>query len=137
MPDVQKVYLFGWTLGIGYVAISHVGVQESQQKVPLLGDIPIIGNLFKSTSTTTRKRNLMVFLKPTIVRDGIAMGEISRDKYNYMRADEIRKRENGLSLMDDEKLPLLPEWNDALVLPPSFDEYSDQKKAKKLLEENE
>ncbi|WP_448569443.1 type II secretion system secretin GspD [Thalassotalea ganghwensis] len=112
-------------------------VQESQQKVPLLGDIPLLGNLFKSTSTTTRKRNLMVFLKPTIVRDGVAMNDISKEKYNYIRADELRRRESGLSLMDDEKLPLLPEWNDALVLPPSFEEYSEQKKVKKLLDDNE
>jgi general secretion pathway protein D len=98
-------------------------VQESVQKVPLLGDIPFLGHLFKSTRTTTRKRNLMVFIRATIIRDGNAMNEISKKKYNYIRADEIRKQEEGLSLMDDAKMPLLPEWNDALVLPPSFDEY--------------
>jgi general secretion pathway protein D len=98
-------------------------VQESVQKVPLLGDIPFIGHLFKSTTTSTRKRNLMVFIRPTIIRDGKLMNEISKDKYNYIRATEIRKQEEGLSLMDDEKMPLLPEWNDELALPPSFDEY--------------
>ena len=98
-------------------------VQESVQKVPLLGDIPFIGHLFKSTATSTRKRNLMVFIRPTIIRDGNLMNEISKDKYNYIRATEIRKQEEGLSLMDDEKMPLLPEWNDELALPPSFDEY--------------
>ncbi len=98
-------------------------VQESVQKVPLLGDIPILGHLFKSTATSTRKRNLMVFIRATIIRDGNLMNEISKKKYNYIRADEIRKQEEGLSLMDDAKMPLLPEWNDALVLPPSFDEY--------------
>jgi len=98
-------------------------VQESEQKVPLLGDIPILGNLFKSTVTSTRKRNLMVFIRPTIIRDGTLMNEISKEKYNYIRADEIRKQEEGLSLMDDAKMPLLPKWNDKLALPPSFDEY--------------
>jgi len=98
-------------------------VQESVQKVPLLGDIPFIGHLFKSTKTSTRKRNLMVFIRPTIIRDGVLMDEISKDKYNYIRANEIRKKEDGLSLMSDEKMPLLPEWNDKLTLPPSFDEY--------------
>jgi len=98
-------------------------VQESVQKVPLLGDIPFIGHLFKSTKTSTRKRNLMVFIRPTIIRDGILMDEISKEKYNYIRATEIRKKEDGLSLMSDEKMPLLPEWNDKLTLPPSFDEY--------------
>ncbi|WP_426358775.1 type II secretion system secretin GspD [Pseudocolwellia sp. HL-MZ19] len=98
-------------------------VQESVQKVPLLGDLPFIGALFRSTSNTKRKRNLMVFLKPTIIRDGESMDKISQDKYNYIRADEMRKREDGLDLMDNEKLPLLPKWNDSLELPPSFDEY--------------
>lgn len=106
-------------------------VQESVQKVPLLGDLPLIGHLFKSTSNTKRKRNLMVFLRPTIIRDGKLMNEISKDKYNYIRADELRKQDEGLELMTDEKLPLLPEWNDTLALPPSFDEYMQKKQDSK------
>ncbi|MFT5851421.1 MAG: general secretion pathway protein D [Colwellia sp.] len=105
-------------------------VQESEQKVPLLGDIPFIGHLFKSTTTSTRKRNLMVFIRPTIIRDGKLMNEISKEKYNYIRATEIRKQEEGLSLMSDEKMPLLPEWNDQLTLPPSFDEYMKESQSK-------
>ena len=106
-------------------------VQESVQKVPLLGDLPILGHLFKSTSNTKRKRNLMVFLRPTIIRDGKLMNEISQDKYNFIRADQIRKQEDGLELMSDEKLPLLPTWNDELSLPPSFDQYLDKKQQDK------
>lgn len=98
-------------------------VQESVQKVPLLGDIPFIGHLFKSTTDSVRKRNLMVFLRPTIIRDGSHMSEISKTKYNYIRADEIRKQEEGLSFMDDKVLPLLPVWSDDLTLPPSYDEH--------------
>ena len=98
-------------------------VQESVQKVPLLGDLPIIGHLFKSTVNSVRKRNLMVFIRPTIIRDGILMEAISKRKYNYIRAEEIMQQEQGLSLMSDDKLPLLPKWNDKLVLPPSFDAY--------------
>ncbi|TYK67125.1 type II secretion system secretin GspD [Colwellia echini] len=98
-------------------------VQESVQKVPLLGDIPIIGYLFQSTTNSTRKRNLMVFLRATIVRDSALMKEISETKYNYIRADQIRRQEEGLRLMSDENMPILPEWQDNLTLPPSFDEY--------------
>ncbi|AAZ26931.1 type II secretion system secretin GspD [Colwellia psychrerythraea] len=98
-------------------------VQESVQKVPILGDIPIIGHLFKSTSNSTRKRNLMVFLRATIVRDSALMTEISESKYNYIRADQIRKHEEGLSLMSNENMPILPQWQDNLTLPPSFNEY--------------
>ncbi|MBL4900821.1 MAG: type II secretion system secretin GspD [Colwellia sp.] len=106
-------------------------VQESVQKVPILGDIPFIGHLFKSTTNSTRKRNLMVFLRPTIIRDPVMMNSMAKEKYNFIRADQIRKQEEGLSLMSNEKLPLLPEWNDELVLPPSFDEYQ-----QKLQQEN-
>ncbi|WP_394172018.1 type II secretion system secretin GspD [Thalassotalea litorea] len=102
-------------------------VQESQQKVPLLGDIPILGHLFSSTGNTVRKRNLMVFLRPTIVREGTAMDMISREKYNFIRAQEIRKQEDGLYLLDDEALPLLPEWNESLALPPTFEDYMEQR----------
>jgi general secretion pathway protein D len=112
-------------------------VQESVQKVPLLGDIPFIGHLFKSTSNTTRKRNLMVFLRPTIVRDGKLMNDLSREKYNYIRALEIQKKAAGLELMSDEKLPILPKWNDQLALPPSFDEYMKKRDEEKSSAENE
>ncbi|TWX73025.1 type II secretion system secretin GspD [Colwellia sp. C1TZA3] len=111
-------------------------VQESVQKVPLLGDIPFIGHLFKSTSNTTRKRNLMVFLRPTIVRDGKLMNDLSREKYNYIRALEIQKKAAGLELMSDEKLPILPKWNDQLALPPSFNEYMKKRDEEKSSAEN-
>ncbi len=111
-------------------------VQESVQKVPILGDIPFIGHLFKSTSNTKRKRNLMVFLRPTIVRDGKLMNDLSKEKYNFIRALEIQKKEDGLELLSDEKLPILPEWNDQLSLPPSFDEYM-KKRDEKSSDENE
>ncbi len=108
-------------------------VQESVQKVPLLGDIPILGHLFKSTSNTKRKRNLMVFLRPTIIRDGQLMNDLSKEKYNYIRAQEVSSREAGLELMDDEKLPILPEWNDELSLPPSFEEHMKKVEEKKTM----
>jgi general secretion pathway protein D len=112
-------------------------VQESVQKVPLLGDIPIIGHLFKSTSNSTRKRNLMVFLRATIVRDADLMNEISENKYNFIRADQIRKHEEGLSLMSDENLPILPQWQDELTLPPSFKDYQKEIEQKKLEQEKQ
>ncbi|QBY04635.1 type II secretion system protein GspD [Thalassotalea sp. HSM 43] len=112
-------------------------VQESMQKVPILGDIPLLGALFRSTGSTTRKRNLMVFLRPTIIREGTAMDAITKKRYNYMRAVEMEKQEAGLQLMDDAKLPLLPEWEENLELPPSFDEYMQQRAIDKLDESDE
>ncbi|HBA7462246.1 TPA: type II secretion system secretin GspD, partial [Escherichia coli] len=69
---------------------------ESVAKVPLLGDIPLIGNLFKSTADKKEKRNLMVFIRPTILRDGMAADGVSQRKYNYMRAEQIYRDEQGL-----------------------------------------
>ena len=57
-------------------------VQESEKKVPVLGNIPLVGRLFKSTSTSRTKRNLIVFLRPTIVRDTDEIRSISNRKYN-------------------------------------------------------
>lgn len=102
-------------------------VQESVSKVPLLGDIPFLGHLFKTTSTSKRKRNLMVFLRPKIVRDGITMNEISHRKYNYIRAQQLQRQSEGVPLMPNEEGPLIPEWDDALALPPSYEEYLLQK----------
>jgi general secretion pathway protein D len=98
-------------------------VQESVSKVPLLGDIPIIGNLFKSTSTSVSKRNLMVFIRPTIIRDGVTMNEISHKKYQYIRAQQLKRQSQGNPLMPNTEGPSLPEWDDKLSLPPSFEEY--------------
>ena len=63
-------------------------VQESVKKVPFLGDIPLLGRLFKTTSISRTKRNLMVFLRPTIVRNSEDVRAISNRKYNYFQAIE-------------------------------------------------
>lgn len=102
-------------------------VQESVSKVPILGDIPIIGNLFKSTTSSKRKRNLMVFIRPTIIRDGITMNTISHRKYNFIRAEQLNRQSEGIPLMPGVEGPSLPEWDDALQLPPSFEEYLQRK----------
>lgn len=83
---------------------------ESESKVPLLGDIPVLGHIFKSTSTETTKRNLMVFIKPTIIRNGVTADGITQRKYNFIRAEQLYKAEQGLKLMSDDKIPLMPEF---------------------------
>ena len=110
-------------------------VQESQQKVPILGDIPFIGALFRSTGSSTRKRNLMVFIKPTIIREGDVLNDLSKEKYNYIRADQMRKQDEGLMLMDDAVLPLLPEWNSDLELPPTYEQYMEKRAIEELDEQ--
>lgn len=101
-------------------------VQESLSKVPLLGDIPILGHLFKSTSVTTRKRNLMVFIRPTIIRDDTRMGQLSERKYSYIRAQQIEQRQRGISLRRNDTVPVLPEWGDDADLPLEYQRFLDE-----------
>jgi general secretion pathway protein D len=61
---------------------------SSQEMVPGLGDMPFFGNLFKSESRRRNKTNLMVFLRPVVVRDGAATEALSRGRYEMMRIDQ-------------------------------------------------
>lgn len=101
-------------------------VQESESKVPILGDIPVLGHLFKSTSVSKRKRNLMVFIRATIVRDGSAISGISKQKYNFIRAEQLKRDAEGIRLMPNTSQAVLPEWDESLKLPPSFQQFMDE-----------
>lgn len=87
--------------------------QESESKVPLLGDIPVLGHLFRSTSSKLEKRNLMVFIKPTIIRSGLSADGITQRKYNFIRAEQLYNAKDGMKLMD-KSLTLLPEYGQDL-----------------------
>ena len=63
-------------------------VTDTESKVPLLGDIPLLGFLFRSESTTKSKANLMVFLRPSILRDSKDAAFVTNEKYNYIRGIE-------------------------------------------------
>ncbi len=63
--------------------------QDTISKVPLLGSVPILGRLFQSSSSTTVKKNLMVFLRPTIITDSESAMSTSSDKYNYIKARQM------------------------------------------------
>ncbi|WP_338163276.1 type II secretion system secretin GspD [Vibrio sp. 10N] len=103
---------------------------ESESKVPFLGDIPYLGRLFTSTSTTVEKKNLMVFIKPTIIRDGMTSDGITQRKYNYIRAEQLFKADKGLKLMDDGFIPVLPEFNETTRYPSEIQAFIDQVEAK-------
>lgn len=101
-------------------------VQESESKIPLLGDIPVLGALFRSTSTQKQKRNLMVFIKPTIVRDSTTAQTISSRKYNYIRAEQLKRQEEGIALMPFSETPALPKFEESeLSIPPELQKYLD------------
>jgi len=88
---------------------------EVVQKVPLLGDLPLIGNLFRYKRNTKDKTNLLIFLRPQILRDSAVTNQVSGGKYNYMRAKELEIRQTAGS-------GLLPGGDSPLMAP--FDELS-------------
>ncbi len=94
---------------------------ETVQKVPLLGDIPLLGNLFRYKRTTKDKTNLMVFLRPTILRDAAVTTAVTNGKYSYMRAKELEAREHGTGLLRNEPSPVMPPFNEYLkpLVPPA------------------
>ena len=87
--------------------------QESVSKVPLLGDIPLLGELFTSTTSSKKKRNLMVFIRPSIIRDQVGMSYLSERKYSYMRAYQLQEDQRNIRFMSQEG-PLLPEFGTSL-----------------------
>ena len=62
---------------------------NGQEKVPLLGDIPVVGSLFKNENRSRQKMNLMVFLRPVIVRDARDSESLSLDRYDMMRVSQL------------------------------------------------
>ena len=82
---------------------------DNQDKVPLLADIPLLGNLFKSQSRSRKKTNLMVFIRPLVVRDATATDSLSMDRYEQMRSQQ-----QNAQPAPNRLLPL----NDAPVLQP-------------------
>ena len=70
-------------------------IQESVNKVPILGDLPLLGVLFRSSAKSVQERNLMIFLRPTILRDSITTKDLSEEKFNLIRAKQLLKEEES------------------------------------------
>jgi general secretion pathway protein D len=85
---------------------------ESVQKVPLLGDIPGLGALFRSKGGKMTKTNLMVFIHPVILRDSAVAESSTSSKYDYFRALQLQQGKHGINLLPGEQAPVLPEWGD-------------------------
>jgi len=94
-------------------------VDDTQSKVPLLGDIPVLGWLFTSRASTKRKQNLMVFLKPEILRDFDDSAYVTNEKYNYLRAEQMRDEDEDFGLIKGAPVlpPLEPETADQAAQP--------------------
>jgi general secretion pathway protein D len=82
--------------------------RETENRVPILGSIPIIGELFKTRSGNKEKRNLMLFIRPTILRDGAQAAIETNAKYNVLRNQQLQRRKGKVTLLPGERQPLLP-----------------------------
>jgi general secretion pathway protein D len=94
-------------------------VTQSEDRVPVLGAIPLLGNLFKSRSGSRQKKNLMVFIRPKILRDATATESTSESKYDEMRSEEKQLSKGHITLLPGEKQPVIPIIPPGSTLPPA------------------
>jgi len=80
----------------------------NQEKVPGLGDVPFFGNLFKSEARGRSKTNLMVFLRPVVVRDAAATDRLSMDRYDLMRNSQKEAQPVPSTMVPVNEAPQLP-----------------------------
>jgi general secretion pathway protein D len=92
-------------------------VTESEDRVPGLGAIPIIGNLFKSRSGSRQKKNLVVFIRPRIMRDADSTESTSEAAYNEMRRSQQNLNGGHITLLPGQKQPAVPAIPTGIALP--------------------
>jgi general secretion pathway protein D len=91
---------------------------DDSSSVPLLAQIPLIGNLFRSTTRSHTKSNLMVFLRPTVIRDQLASDRITLNRYDAIRATQSTVQPNGQDwLLPIDGVPPLPSLAAPSTLP--------------------
>jgi len=93
-------------------------VTQSEDRVPVLGAIPLLGNLFKSRSGSRQKKNLLVFIRPKILRDSDATETTSEGKYEEVREEEKKLGKGHINLLPGEKQPVIPVIPPKSALPP-------------------
>ncbi len=91
---------------------------DTTQKVPGLGDIPLVGGLFRYQKADKTKRNLLVFLRPTILRGTEREQQLSQQKYQDMRKLQLQQQENDKSLLPAHEIPMLPVLDDFMTVLP-------------------
>jgi general secretion pathway protein D len=94
-------------------------VNETEDRVPVLGAIPLLGNLFKSRSGSRQKKNLLVFIRPKILRDADATESVSETQYNETREGQKALHKGKIMLLPGEKQPVVPPIPPRNALPPA------------------
>lgn len=116
----QRILRTTVLVGDGQLLVLGGLVTEDQSErinqVPGLGNIPVLGNLFKYRNSSRIRRNLMIFLRPVILRDAAVESAISGSRYQYIRRQQERMREDDRGLLQPHEKPILPELHE---LPPA------------------
>ena len=81
---------------------------DGENKVPMLGDVPMVGNLFKNSSRERKKSILLVFLRPVVIRDAQAASSLALDRYEAIRAQQTAGQPLQKALMPINESPVLP-----------------------------
>ena len=88
-------------------------LRESEQRVPILGSIPFLGALFRAQKTDKVKTNLLIFIRPKILRDAASISTETNAKYNLIKDVLDRTNEKGINLMPREESFTLPPFEEA------------------------
>ncbi|HEY4349940.1 MAG TPA: type II secretion system secretin GspD [Paraburkholderia sp.] len=99
LSDDGEIVVLGGLIQDNYV--------DGNNKVPLLGDIPLIGSLFRAENKARTKTNVMVFLRPVIIRDGQTLADISTNRYDYVRRQTTQLPTDN-RIIRDHDVPVLP-----------------------------
>ena len=83
---------------------------DNEEKVPLLGSLPLVGNLFKSQTRSRKKTNLMVFIRPVVVRDATNTDSLSMDRYDLMRGQQKLAQPTRSLLLPINEGPVMPDY---------------------------
>jgi general secretion pathway protein D len=102
----------GQTVVLGGLIKDDVLVSNS--RVPVLGSIPVLGHLFRSQSSKKVKTNLLIFIRPTIIRDDRVLTGATAEKYQAIRERQIETRRNKGLLLNNGDIPVIPEWEEQI-----------------------
>jgi general secretion pathway protein D len=105
----------------GQIVVLGGLIQDDQEgsidKVPLLGDIPYIGGLFRYQSRTHKRTNLMIFLRPVVVKDGATAAALTGDRYDYIRGLQSGMQLPPAALLPSVQMKQLPPLDQAKKKP--------------------
>jgi general secretion pathway protein D len=83
-------------------------VNDGVQKVPVLGDLPLLGGLFRYKTRSHNKTNLMIFLRPTLVRDSRSADAFTGERYDYILGEQEKAKPAHDAVLPDIESPSLP-----------------------------